>query len=188
MVRRIKLTKMKKKLYFENGKEAKIGDVVSFSKEDNDSILGKITTTITTNITKESIAPLIQMGVLHVEPDNLSIPTEVSYYIEKLSIKLGWKNAKTANILDAIDDVYPVASFSLILREIALELDKKYDDHIENSPTIFSISSIDGTVCKVNKAKIKSYKNFAAFRTIDDAKIACSILGPVLKDMYAKKQ
>lgn len=178
---------MEKKLYFENGKEAKIGDVVSFSKEDNDPVLGKITTTIIANITKESVAPLIQMGVLHVEPDDISIPTDVSYYIEKLSSKIGWKEEKTANILDRIDKVYPIASFSLILREIALELDKKYDDHIKNSPNIFSISSIDGTICRVNKAKVRSYKNFAAFRTVDDAKIACRILSPVLKDMYAEK-
>lgn len=176
-----------KKLYFEDGKEAKIGDVVSFSKENNDPILGKITTTIIANVTKESIAPLIQMGVLHVEPDNISIPTDISYYIEKLSNKIGWKEEKTANILDKIDKVYPIASFSLILREIALELDKKYDDHIKNSPTIFSISSIDGTICRVNKAKVRSYKNFAAFRTIDDAKVACRILSPLLKDMYAKE-
>lgn len=179
---------MKKKLYFENGKEAKIGDVVTFSKEDNDPVLGKITTTIMTNITEESVTPLIQMGVLHVEPNNISIPTDISYYIDKLSNKIGWKGEKTANILDRIDEVYPIASFSLILREIALELDKKYDDHIKNSPTIFSISSVDGTICRVNKAKVKNYKNFAAFRTIEDAKVACKILSPILKDMYAEKQ
>lgn len=178
---------MEKKLYFENGKEAKIGDVVSFSKEDNNPVLGKITTTIIANITEESVVPLIQMGVLHVEPDDISIPTDVSYYIEKLSNKIGWKEKKTTNILDRIDKVYPIASFSLILREIALELDKKYDDHIKNSPNIFSISSIDGKIYRVNKARIRSYKNFAAFRTVDDAKIACRILSPILKDMYAEK-
>lgn len=178
---------MKKKLYFEDGKEAKIGDVVSFSKEDNDPVLGKITTTIIANITKESIAPLIQMGVLRVEPNDISIPTDVSYYIKKLSSKIGWKEENTVNILDRIDKVYPIASFSLILREIALELDKKYDDHIKNSPNIFSLSSIDGKICRVPKAKIRSYKNFAAFRTVEDAKVACRILSPVLKDMYAEK-
>ena len=179
---------MKKKLYFENGKEAKIGDVVSFSKEENDPVLGKITTTIVTTITEDSVAPLIQMGVLCVDDiEQCPIPMDVSYYVRKVADKMGWKEEKTVNFLDNIDSIYPIAAFNIILREIAVELDEKYDDHISNSPLLFSISVLDGIICRVPKAKIKSYKHFAAFRTIEDAKTACRILSPILKELYAKE-
>jgi hypothetical protein len=47
---------------------------------------------------------------------------------------------------------------------------------------------LDGRIYKVNKAHIKNYRNFAAFRSIEDAKTACKILREILKSMYAKKQ
>lgn len=79
---------------------------------------------------------------------------------------------------------YPAAAFAIVLREIAIELDKKYEDHISNSPEIYSISLVDGRITKLYKSRIRSYKNFAAFRTIDDAKFACKVLREVLKDMF----
>ena len=75
----------------------------------------------------------------------------------------------------------------MVLREIAIELDKKYEDHIENSPEIYVISMLDGKIAKANKAHIKNYRNFAAFRTIEDAKIACRIVKPILKEMFKNK-
>ena len=175
------------KLYFkENGKEVKIGDVVSFSTEGNDPSIGKITTTVATTITKSNIPILIGMGVLIKEDDNCyDVCMDINYYIEKIANRMNWNPKKIYNILINVDSVYPIASFNIILREIAVELDKKYADHISNSPEIYAIASINGTIGKVNKAKIKSYKNFAAFRNVEDAKIACKILSPILKEMYA---
>lgn len=48
---------------------------------------------------------------------------------------------------------------------------------IENSKEIYGISSLNGEVTKVkNLNKIKNFKNFAAFRTLDDALAAKHIL------------
>ena len=63
-------------------------------------------------------------------------------------------------------------------------MDKKYEDHIENSPEIYVISLLDGRITKANKAHIKNYRNFAAFRTIGDAKIACNIVKELLKELF----
>ena len=46
---------------------------------------------------------------------------------------------------------------------------------------------LDGRITKANKAYIKNYRNFAAFRTIEDAKIACRIVKPILKEMFKSK-
>lgn len=91
---------------------------------------------------------------------------------------------KLATILIPLIPCYPAAAFAMVLREIAIELDKKYEDHISNSPEIYSISLTDGRITKLYKSSIRSYKNFAAFRTIDDAKFACKVLREVLKDMF----
>ena len=46
---------------------------------------------------------------------------------------------------------------------------------------------LDGRITKANKAYIKNYRNFAAFRTIEDAKIACRIVKPILTEMFKSK-
>ena len=86
--------------------------------------------------------------------------------------------------LNSVDTILPAAAFSMILREIAIELDKKYKDHIEKSPEIYVISMLDGRITKANKAHIKNYRNFAAFRSVSDAKIACTITRDILKEMF----
>ena len=42
----------------------------------------------------------------------------------------------------------------------------------------------DGRITKANKAHIKNYRNFAAFRTVEDAKTACSIVRDILKELF----
>ena len=108
----------------------------------------------------------------------------MAFYVNKVAQRFGWKPAKACNYLNTIDSCYPAAAFAMVLREIAIELDKKYEDHISNSPEIYSISLTDGRITKLYKSSIRSYKNFAAFRTIDDAKFACKVLREVLKDMF----
>ena len=91
-------------------------------------------------------------------------------------------------VVDWISDLvmyYPAAAFSILLREIAVLYDKKYEDHIENSEEIYSISVTDGRIHKLCKNNIKNYRNFAAFRTIEDAKGACKILRTLLKGMFS---
>ena len=122
------------------------------------------------------------------ELDNRHAPEYVlrllEYYIQKIAEKLGWKMEKVYNYLNSVDSILPAAAFSMVLREIAIELDKKYEDHIEESPEIYVISMLDGRITKANKAHIKNYRNFAAFRSISDAKIACKITKDILKEMF----
>jgi len=112
------------------------------------------------------------------------VPTDIEFYIEKIAKKKGWKLEKLYNFLNGIDELSEAAAFSIVLREIAVEIDKKYKDHIQDSPKIYVISLFDGRITEANKAHIKNYRNFAAFRTIEDAKIACKIVSPLLKELF----
>lgn len=189
-----KIKKTMEKFYLKNGKEVQVGDTLTKVIKTKHPLFGEGTTVESVVVTEAAIPKLLKAGIIsksigkvvkeaedyEMEGKKLSL----DYYIEKLAERLGWKVDKVYNYLNTIDSVYPVAAFSMILREVAIELDKKYKDHIENSPEIYVISVFDGRITKANKAHIKNYRNFAAFRSVEDAKIACSIMKDILKELF----
>lgn len=112
------------------------------------------------------------------------VPMSVGHYITTLAEKMGWKPKKMAGFLENLWNINPSAAFSVLLREVAIELDKKYEDHIDKCKELFIISTMDGRIHKTPRAHIKNFRNFAAFRTEEDAKLACKILREDLKDMF----
>ena len=178
------------KIYLKNGKEVQIGDTLTKVSKVKDPFFGKGTVIEhVIKVTKDILPKLIKAGIVTTKLDEkpvaeTKIPMELDYYIEKIANKLNWKVDKVYNYLNNIDTILPAAAFSMVLREIAIELDKKYEDHIEKSPDIYVISLFDGRITKANKAHIRNYRNFAAFRTIEDAKIACTITRNILKEMF----
>ena len=187
-----------KKFILKNGKEVKMGDKL-LKHGVVDSPFGKGFIMQEVIVDEKTLPGLIKTGVLtqvdcahgadcpcrHCTKGE--IPMDMNFYIEKIAARLGWKPEKVYNYLNNADSILPAAAFSMVLREIAVELDKKYEDHVENSPEIYVISMLDGRITKANKAYIKNYRNFAAFRTIEDAKIACRIVKPILKEMFKSK-
>lgn len=177
------------KIYLTNGKEVQIGDTLTKVSKVKDPFFGKGTIVQHIVVTKGILPELLGAGIITTTKPAKSVvktevPMELEYYIQKIADKLGWKIEKVYNYLNSVDTILPAAAFSMVLREIAVELDKKYEDHIEKSPEIYVISMLDGRIIKANKAHIKNYRNFAAFRSVSDAKIACSIVRDILKEMF----
>lgn len=112
------------------------------------------------------------------------VPMSVGYYIARLARRMGWKPEKMAGYLSSLYEINPALSFAALLREVAIELDEKYEDHINNCEELYIISTMDGRTHKVPRAHIKNFRNFAAFRTLEDAKTACRILRDDLKAMF----
>lgn len=185
--------KTMKKFYLKNGKEVQVGDTITKVIKTKHPLLGEATMVENIVVTEAALPKLIEKGIIitslgsDFDVDKVK-PVEshmnLHYYVEKLAKKLNWKVEKMYNYLNTIDSVYPAAAFSMILREVAIELDKKYEDHIEKSPEIYVISMLDGKITKANKAHIKNYRNFAAFRSVEDAKTACSIVREILKELF----
>ena len=183
-----------KKFYLKNGKEVQLGDTIYKVERIKHPLFGKGDVTEHILVTKEIIPTLIEAGIIEtrdvketktsVGNPSSRVPMDLEYYVQKIADKMGWHIEKVYNYLNSIDSIFPAAAFSMILREIAIELDKKYEDHIENSPEIYVISMTNGRIAKANKAHIKNYRNFAAFRSIGDAKVACSIVRDILKEMF----
>lgn len=181
------------KIYLKNGKEVQLGDTICRAGE-NHTLFGKCKVIEYIHITKQTLPELIKAGIITVKQDmdksvspvqkDSKVPVDLEFYVQKIADRLGWKIDKVYNYLNSVDTILPAAAFSMVLREIAIELDKKYEDHIEKSPEIYVISMLDGRITKANKAHIKNYRNFAAFRSIEDAKIACRITRDILKELF----
>lgn len=178
--------KTMKKFYLKNGKEVQIGDTITKVTKTKHPLFGEGTMVESVVVTKATLPKLIEKGIITTSlgSDFDVDMMNLHYYIEKLAEKLNWKVEKVYNYLNTINSIYPAAAFSMILREVAIELDKKYEDHIEKSPEIYVISLLDGRITKANKAHIKNYRNFAAFRSAEDAKIACNIVREILKELF----
>lgn len=173
-----------------NGNEVKIGSIINYecTSSDGYSLSGRFTVNDTTipYLLKKGIITIVSNPKKKVD-NNVVIPTTIYEYVEKLAKRKNWKPAKVRRYLESIYEIYPMASISILLREIAIELDKQYKDQIENSPEIYVISTLNGGITKINKAAIKNYRNFAAFRNKRDAQIAWDIVKPLLKDAFSFK-
>lgn len=133
---------------------------------------------------------LVMKGMLKEEklPDREAIPV-VPTTDETFALISTWlmgtphEKDTAKEFLAAMPDY---AEFSVVLRALAVLIDRKYPDHINNADVdeYFTIDMTNGRVCKVPKGKIKNFRNFAAFRSIDDIKIATKILRPFIKKLW----
>lgn len=76
--------------------------------------------------------------------------------------------------------------FQALLRSAAVILDKKYPDHINNAKVdkYYTIDMSNGRVCEIPKGKVKNFRNFAAFRSLEDIKKATKALRPFMKHLW----
>lgn len=174
---------MKKFILVKNGKEINFGDKILITKSVN-TPLGITIVRKVAIVTKELMDKLIKDDKVNVVEEK-DINKIWNNAIENLAKKTNWKEEKLLNILNTLHLANPWAATQMVLREIAIELDKKYDDHINKSEKIYVISPQDGRIHEINKKTIKNYKAFPAFRSIEDAKIACSLIREHLKSIFS---
>lgn len=111
-------------------------------------------------------------------------PITIEEIYKSLANRLEYSEEELMILLSILDDVYPTLTFDLLLREIAIMLDGKYKDHIENSKEIWSISPLDGSVTQIDNNCIKNFRNFAAFRSKEDAMVAKKLLSSRIRQMF----
>lgn len=111
-------------------------------------------------------------------------PNTVDHYIYRLAARHNWPVKKMYSYIQNLDKFSPAAALNVVLKEIALAFDEKYEDQIENSEKIFTISMTNGKVIEVDKATIRNYRNFPAFRTKEEAVLAHRILSKEIRSMF----
>lgn len=90
---------------------------------------------------------------------------------------------EAACILKVIPDYL---RFQALLRSAAVILDRKYPDHINNAKVdkYYTIDMSNGRVCEVPKGKVRNFRHFAAFRSLEDIKKATKVLRPFIKSLW----
>lgn len=154
-----------------SGKEVKMGD--------------KLVKVVTINET--TLPDLIKQGII-VEESSISDIT-IDSVIQHLADKIGWNRENLEKYFDNPYKISPAAVFEIVLKEVAILLDEKYPDHIRNSKEIWVINKVNGEIHRLKYLnKIKSFKHFAAFRSLEDALVAEKVMAPALKDLYGKQK
>lgn len=145
--------------------------------------LGAIPVGIIT-LDENSISELIKEGVLTKVP---TVTLSAPYCVEHLAKRIKWNVENLVKYFDNLYKIYPAAVFSIVLRELAIIMDEKYPDHINKSKEIWTISTINGEIGRIkNLDKIKNFRNFAAFRTLEDAMEAKKIMKEALADLFKR--
>ena len=173
---------MKKLIFVGTGKEVEMGKTIVFGMNNAYGFMPFYTVTVC----EESIPFLIERGVIK-EVEEKGTPVDPNFYLEHLAKRIHWNINNLRKYLGNLYTIYPAAVFSILLREVAIVLDEKYDNHIENSKEIYVISCLNGEITKVKDLnKIKNFKNFAAFRTLEDCMKAKEILKPMLRELFKR--
>lgn len=175
---------MKKFIVASSGKEIRFGDKIFIVGTVNTPLGARVQSFGLADVTKELMDKLIEDGKVNVVEEK-GINKIWNDAVKSLAEKTNWKEEKLLNILATLYLANPWAATQMVLREIAIELDKKYDDHINKSEKIYAISPQDGWIHEINKKTVKNYRAFPAFRSIEDAKIACSLIRKHLKSIFS---
>lgn len=179
---------MEKFINVKSGKEVKVGDLIRVVTNVNIPVFGEIKAVKEITLTKDMLTKLIIRGEVKIVKET-SDPIKIwANAWKNLYNKANVTSEKMSNILEVLKGANHWTVVQLLLKEIAIELDKKYDNHINNSEKIYAISPQDGRIHEVDKSHIKNYKAFPAFRNIEDAKIACSLVKNHLKSIFGDDQ
>lgn len=111
--------------------------------------------------------------------ENLTYDSMIEEYARLNGVDSGFARS----ILSSIPDYL---GFQALLRSAAVILDKKYPDHINNANVdkYYTIDMSNGRVCEVPKGKVKNFRHFAAFRSLEDIKKATKALRPFMKHLW----
>lgn len=182
-----KLSGMNKYYYADSAVEVKVGGPIDLHIK---SSAGNITIQIN-KVDEKTLENLVKIGAIR-KVSRMSgrkllakedIPMDLEFYVSKLEKQLGQEPGFLAMLQKATWCIAPASVSDLLLMFIAKYLDEQYPDHIRESKELFGVD-VDGRIVRLNPREIKTFRTFAAFRSLDDARIACRILKPLSKKIF----
>ena len=162
----------KKKIYVKNDPNVIVEDTdkISIILVDKNSFAK--TQICKVNVTDEMLDFLIKSGFVEQVEESM----DWFYYANHLADRMGVNAEDLCSELSYLSNYHPMTFINVILREIALVMDHKYEGNIKDCQYVYIISSFTGEIRKVQTSDIKSFKGFAAFRCMKDATKAIIIL------------
>lgn len=173
------------KMYLkETNEEITFGDVIVLEDEFTHDFFGNVTMKTEVPLTKENYKSLEDNGIIYVVNPEVDLDDIRKIVLKRMATRYKWEEGRLVRILKAIDKVHPAASVNMITKEIAMMLDEKYPGHISNANELYVISLADGNIYPVKREHIKSFRNIALFRTVEDAEYARQILDKKLTNLF----
>lgn len=182
-----KLSGMNKYYYANSNVEVKVGGPIDLHIK---SSAGNITIQMN-KVDEKTLENLVKIGAIR-KVSRMSdrkllakedIPMNLEFYVSKLEKQLGQESGFLTMLQKATWRIAPASVSDLLLMFIAKYLDEQYPDHIRESKELFGVD-VDGRIVRLNPKEIKTFRTFAAFRSLDDARIACRILKPLSKKIF----
>lgn len=178
-------TKEGKKVSLEEPFEAKI------KKFDKNGKIESIYEFSTTNLTPHQAERLIKRGILSkVKPsekvEKPSTEIDVNDVLDLIGKWIIEEGVDRKDVVYFLKFMPCFASFAVLMKATAIIIDRKYPNHIKDADVdkYFTLDMANGRVCEVPKEKIKNFKCFAAFRSIEDIKVATKMFRPLIKVLW----
>ena len=169
----------------ETGKEVKMGEKLIKVVE----LFGIPVSVAQIEVNETTLPDLIKHGIVVTEGSDSDIDITIEGAVQHLANRIGWNKENLERYFNNLYKISPAAVFEIILKEVAILLDKKYPNHINNSKEIWVINKVNGEIQKLkDMSKIKSFQHFAAFRSLKDALVAKRVMAPALKNLYGKQK
>lgn len=173
------------KMYLkETNEEITFGDIIVMEDNFTHDFFGNVTMKTEVTLTKENCKSLEDNGIICVVNTEVDLDDIRKMVLKRMATRYKWEEGRLVRILKAIDEVHPAAPVSMITKEIAMMLDEKYPGHISNANDLYVISLADGNIYPVKRENIKSFRNIALFRTVEDAEYARQILDKKLTNLF----
>lgn len=176
---------MEIKMYLkETNEPISFGDVIVLEDNFTHNFFGNVTMKTEVTLTKENYQSLEENGIIYIENLEVDLDDVRKIVLKRMATRYKWEEGRLVRILKAIDEVHPAASMQMILKEVAMLLDEKYPGHISNTNELYVISLADGEIHPIKRENVKSFRNIAVFRTVEDAEYARQILDKKLTNLF----
>ena len=185
-----------KKYFLNNGEEIKFGDIINATKDE-----GYKTTIMTCIFDEDSIDFLKELGIViekgieekttkkqeNSDKELISMMSYLDYVLDYVANRIGASRVEAVKYLYSLEKINPLAVLTVYLKRISYRLNKKYDNTpIRELPKIYIISVYDGKVKAICPKDIKNLKNFAWFRSKEDAEFARQCVINLIEKMFGK--
>lgn len=165
----------------ETGKEVKMGEKLIKVVE----LFGVPVPVAQVEVNETTLPDLIKHGMIVAEGSDSDIDVTIESAVQHLANRIGWNKENLEKYFNNLYKISPAAVFEIVLKEVAILLDEKYPDHISNSEQVWTIRMTDGKIVQIT-SPIKSFNNFAAFRTLEDAIEAKKVMKEALADLFKR--
>lgn len=185
-----------KKYFLNSGEEIKFGDIINATKDE-----GYKTTIITCIFDEDSIDFLKELGIViekdieektikkqeNSDRELVSMVSYLDYVLDYVANRIGASRVEAVKYLYSLEKINPLAVLTVYLKRISYKLNKKYNNTpIRELPKIYIISVYDGKVKAICPKDIKNLKNFAWFRSKEDAEFARQCVINLIEKMFGK--